>query len=288
MEARIATDTLRGVPETLLLTLYNRAIESQRPDAIVRDEHAVDLVQRLDYDFTRFGAGHVSHPIRARVMDDIMRPFLVRHPDAVVINLGAGLDTQFFRVDNGRVRWYEVDVPEVIALRRQFFAEHDRYRFVAGSALTFDWMDLAVPGAPLMVLAAGVLMYFPEAEVKRLITTLAERFPGAEMQFDTISRWFSARSLVGKARMLTTNFVLPPMPWGINANEIANIATWHPTIRIVEARNYTAGYRRRWGLPGYLTLIPALRNRFEGMLVHLRVAHQHQAPFQHIPDEHLR
>jgi O-methyltransferase involved in polyketide biosynthesis len=270
MEPKIATDTLRDVPETLLLPLYNRAVESQRPDAILRDERAMDLVQRLDYDFSRFGPGHVSHPIRARVMDDILTAFLARHPDAVVMNLGAGLDTAFERVDNGSVRWYEVDLPESIALRRQFFEASDRYRFIEGSALDFAWMDLVLPDTPLMVLAAGLLMYFTEADVKRLITTLAARFPGAEMQFDTITRHFSAQSLAGKAQMPEGSFTLPPMPWGINTNEIDRIAAWHPAITVVQVRDYTVGYRRRWGVYGYLALLPPLRNRFVSALVHLR------------------
>jgi O-methyltransferase involved in polyketide biosynthesis len=269
MEAKIATDTLRDVPETLLLPLYNRAVESQRPDPIVRDDRVVDLVQRLDYDFSRFGAGHVSHPIRARVMDDILTAFLARHPDAVVMNLGAGLDTAFQRVDNGSVRWYEIDLPESIALRRQCFAESDRYRFIEGSALDCDWMDLVLPDTPLMVLTAGLLMYFTEVEVKRLITTLAERFPGAEMQFDTITRQFSAQSLAGKAQMPGGSFTLLPMPWGINTNEIDQIATWHPAITIVRVRDYMMDYRRRWVIYDYLSLLPALRNRFVGALVHL-------------------
>ncbi|NJK82194.1 MAG: class I SAM-dependent methyltransferase [Chloroflexaceae bacterium] len=244
------------MPETLLLTLYNRAVESQRPDAIIRDEQAVELVQRLDYDFRRFGRGHASHPIRARVMDDILHSFLARHPDAVVINLGAGLDTQFFRVGNASVRWYEIDLPESIALRRQFFTENERYQFVAGSVGgDAERMDLVPPDTPLMVLAAGLLMYFTADEVKRLITTLAERFPGAEMQFDTITRWFSNQSLVGKAR-LPGGFVLPPMPWGINGNQITQITTWHPAIKIVQARDYTIGYRRRWGVYGHIGAPP--------------------------------
>lgn len=270
MDTKVATDTLRAVPETLLMPLYNRAVESQRPDAIVYDDRAVELVQRLDYDFSRFGAGHIGHPIRARVLDDNLRAFLERHPSGVVINLGAGLDTAFERVDNGSVRWYEVDLPEVIALRRRLFAESVRHQFIEGSALTFAWMDLVPPDTPLMVLAAGLLMYFPEAEVKRLITTLAERFPGAELQFDTISRWFSAQSLAGKAQVPGGSFTLPPMPWGINVNELPEIAAWHPAIRIVMARDYTTGYRQRWGIYGYLALIPPLRNRFMGALVQLR------------------
>lgn len=272
MDPKVATDTLQNVPETLLLPLYNRAVESQRPNPIIQDPRAVELVQRLDYDFARFGPGHLSHPIRARMMDDILRAFLARHPDAVVINLGAGLDTAFERVDNGQVRWYEVDLPESIALRRQFFAESERHRFVTESALAPGWLDLVEPGTPLMVLAAGLLMYFTEEQVRWLITTLAERFPGAELQFDTIPRWFSAQSLAGKARMPGGSFVLPPMPWGININEVPRLATWHPAIRSISVRDYQTGYRWRWGIIGYMALIPALRNHFGGSLVHLRYA----------------
>jgi O-methyltransferase involved in polyketide biosynthesis len=120
-----------------------------------------------------------------------------------------------------------------------------------------------------MVIAAGLLMYFPEADVRRLLTTLAGRFPGAEMQLDTIPRWFSARSLADKAR-LPGGFVLPPMPWGINMNEIGSIATWHPSITILRVRDYAEGYRHRWGAYGYLALIPPLRNRYMAAMIHLR------------------
>ncbi len=87
-------------------SLYKRAVEACRPAAILPDAQAVALVEQLDYDFRRFGTGHVAHAIRAQVLDDWVRAVLVQHPAGVVVNRGAGLDTQFTRGDTGPVRWY--------------------------------------------------------------------------------------------------------------------------------------------------------------------------------------
>jgi O-methyltransferase involved in polyketide biosynthesis len=113
---------LSGVPETLLWTLFHRAVEARRPDAVLADPMAVELVDSIDYRFEeRFGAAvHARaqwQALRARCFDREIRRFLEVHPDGTVVALGEGLETQFWRVDNGRVRWLGVDLPEVIELR---------------------------------------------------------------------------------------------------------------------------------------------------------------------------
>jgi len=118
----------------------------------------------------------------------------------VVVNLGGGLDTQFYRVDNGRVLWFEIDLPESIGVRREFFEETARHRMLACSALDFRWMEEIEGRSPVMFVAAGLLPYLPPDEVKRLVATLATRFPGSEMVFDTVSEWFSKLSLKGRPR----------------------------------------------------------------------------------------
>ena len=117
---------LSGVAETLLILLYNRAMESQRPDAMMRDEKAVALVTQMSYDFDQvreirmFEANKVARIMLTREMDRYARDFLSRHPDAVVVHIGCGLDSRFERVDNGQVEWYDLDLPDVIELRRKF------------------------------------------------------------------------------------------------------------------------------------------------------------------------
>jgi O-methyltransferase involved in polyketide biosynthesis len=188
---------LSGVAETLLLTVYIRAMESQRPDALLKDENAVALVKEWEQDFLRVMKrlkidedDKVTVVLRNREFDRHARDFLARHPDGVVIHLGCGFDSRFERVDNGQVEWYDLDLPEVIDLRRKFVDdEGSRHHFLACSAFDNTWLKVVEPyrQRPFLFLAEGVLMYFEEAHVKSLILMLGEHFPGAELVCDAFS-----------------------------------------------------------------------------------------------------
>ena len=191
-----AVRDLNPVAETLLVPLYARAIESLRPDALLRDEVAVALVARMDSLFPRLrrtrmdSKDQLSIILRNREFDDCARGFLARYPDATVVHIGCGLDARFERVDNGRVEWYDLDLPEVIELRKRFIGgEGARYHLLACSAFDRAWMDAVSAGGqrPVLVLAEGVLMYFEEVRVRSLVLALRERFPGAEMVCDVFS-----------------------------------------------------------------------------------------------------
>jgi len=104
-------------------------MESQRPDAIMKDEKAVALVTRMSYDFDQVRkiqiteGNKVARIMLTREMDRYVRDFLGRYPEAVVVHFGCGLDSRFERVDNGRVEWYDLDLPDVIGLRRKFIGD---------------------------------------------------------------------------------------------------------------------------------------------------------------------
>ena len=190
------TQILSGVAETLLITLYLRAMESQRPDALIKDEKAVALVTQKSFDFTRVRQIPMSEAnklviiLRNREFDRYARDFLAHCPDAVVVHIGCGLDTRFERADNGRVEWYDLDFPDVIELRRKFLgAEGGRYHLLGCSVLDSAWLDTvsAQRQRPCLFLAEGVSMHLEEAQVKWLVLTLRDRFPGAELVFDTYS-----------------------------------------------------------------------------------------------------
>lgn len=112
--------SLGPVPETLLWTLWHRAVEARRPDRVLDDPLAVELIERIDFPFAeRFGDGkRLSQwqALRARCFDNAIRRFLSGHPGATVVALGEGLETQLWRVDDGRVWWVSVDLPEVIEI----------------------------------------------------------------------------------------------------------------------------------------------------------------------------
>jgi len=190
---------LSGVAETLLIPLFGRAMESQRPDAILKDEKAVALVNQLGYDFAQVRQIHTSEGnvlarmMLTREMDRYARDFLNRHPDAVVVHFGCGFDSRFNRVDNGRVEWYDLDLPDVIRLRRKFIGdEGPRYHLLGCSMLDESWLEaLKVQSQrPFLFLADNVFVYFMEAQVKALVLRLRDHFPGAELVFDGWSPFF--------------------------------------------------------------------------------------------------
>ena len=227
---RTIKPNLDGVPETMLWTLHNRVSEAIRPDGILFDPDAVRIYESLDYDFVqRFGKADGSHALRAVVCDRLVREWLLRHPDGLVMSLGEGLETQSRRVDNGRVRWLTVDLPESIAIRERFLPQTERFRHVASSALDLSWMDAAGEAAgPVFVIAQGLLMYFQPSEVRRLVAAIVERFGHGEMFFDVLPRFFSSGlAKVGRAR----RYSVPEMPWGLDADEIdAELRSWHSAI----------------------------------------------------------
>ncbi len=190
---------LSGVAETLLLPLYNRAMESQRPDAMLKDEKAVALVTQMQSDAAMRHAFdrvkqipmtellNVMRIMFTREMDCYARDFLSRHPQGVVVHIGCGLDSRFERVDNGQVQWFDLDLPGVIDLRRKSIGdEGERYHLLACSVHEDGWLEAVKvhPPHPFLFLAETVFVYFAEAQVKSLVLTLRDHFPGAELVFD--------------------------------------------------------------------------------------------------------
>lgn len=178
---------------------YNRAMESQRPDALMKDEKAVALVTQMSYDFDqvrkiRMTEGNkVARIMLTREMDRYARDFLSRHPRAVVVHIGCGLDSRFERADNGKVEWYDLDLPDVIGLRRKFIGDDgERYHLLGCSVLDDTWMEtLKVHSQrPFLFLAENVFVYFKEAQVKTLVLRLRDHFPGAELVFDGWTPFF--------------------------------------------------------------------------------------------------
>jgi O-methyltransferase involved in polyketide biosynthesis len=194
-EGHMTTHAIRNlsdVSQTLLIPLYFRAMESRRPDALVRDPKAVELAGRLDWDFSgmrRLKKEQVNFVLRVREFDRQARAFLAEHADGVIVDLGCGLDTRFERIDNGQVEWYGLDLPEVIELRNELLEETPRSHFLGCSLLDFSWMDIlgSQAGRHILFLAEAVLVYLEEVDVKRLVQALAVRFPGAELVCDVFS-----------------------------------------------------------------------------------------------------
>ena len=224
---------LNAVSQTLLIPLYIRAMESQRPDGLVQDPKAVELVGQLDCDFSsvlKMKNEQVNFLLRMREFDRLARAFLAEHPDGVIVDLGCGLDTRFERVDNGQVEWYGLDLPEVVELRKKLLEETPRSHFIGCSVLDFSWMDAlrGRAGRHILFLAEAMLVYLEEADVKRLVQALTERFPGTELVCDAYSP------------VVVRFHPRPPdMPrpcWGLKDDR--EVEAWAPGIRLLSQWYY--------------------------------------------------
>jgi O-methyltransferase involved in polyketide biosynthesis len=256
---------LDGVPETMLWTLYYRAVEARRADPVLVDPAAVDLVDSIDYPFEQRFGEHTGlaqgQALRALRFDIEVRRFLARHPDGTVVALGEGLETQFWRVDNGRVQWLSVDLPESVDLRSRLLPASPRLRSFAGSVLDSAWMDRIDTARGVLLTAEGLFMYLQPGQVRQLIADCAARFPGGSLVFDAVPRWFSARTVRGRLAP-GQSYQPPPMPWGLDPGQQQLIRTVHPNIVDVRDLRVPPGRGVFYGvLVPRLHLIPMIRSR---------------------------
>jgi len=182
---------LSGVSRTLLTPLWERAQFSKEYSSLFNDLKAIEIVEKLDYDFpTSPQIPFLSHlsslfAARAKQFDDKIKEYITEHPRASVVNVGAGLDTTFYRVDNGLIHWYDLDLPNVVTLRKQLIPETDRSTCIAKSFLDPTWCKYirnAEEGT--FMIAGGVLMYFQESHVKQFFSLIADNLAGGEIAFD--------------------------------------------------------------------------------------------------------
>lgn len=261
--------TLKDVPETLLWPLRSRAAVSVTDRAFFDDPLAVDTLNRIDYDFGRFGPVSDWHAIRSKWSDDLIRAYLKRFPTAQVLALGEGLETQFWRVDNDQVRWLAVDLPESISLRRQLLPEHPRLMEVQLSALDPKVMDFVDPSHGLFVTAAGLLMYFNRAENVDLLQRIGGMGGQTEIFFDAIPPCFSRRTMRGF--QLNGGYTAPEMPFALDRAELRKFAEEIPGFDVIAALNYADVYPDRTWLFAALGRVPVLRN-LSPILVHARLS----------------
>jgi O-methyltransferase involved in polyketide biosynthesis len=242
--AKVDGTVLTGVSETALLTLRVRANEARRPDSIIDDPMAIELVDSIDYDFEKFGfSRRQDMAARALAYDRNTRRYLVDHPKATVVALAEGLQTSFYRLDAAGVgdqfRWLTVDLPPMIELRRKLLPASQRVRMCAQSALNFSWMDQVETEHGVFVTAEGLLMYLQPDEAVGLIAACAARFPGGQMMFDLPPALFS--SWAGRGMRTSLRYRVPPMPFSLSVSEAANLVDAVPGIRAVHDLPFPAG-----------------------------------------------
>ena len=232
MDSRKAV-RLGTVPETLLVPLFARAVESRRKHPILADSRAIEMVESIDWDFQRFNQRWrvIACTLRSAMFDEWVKGFLSSHPEGTVVDIGSGLNTRFERLDNGRLHWFDLDLPEVVELRRKFFTDTGRRTTLAASVLDPGWMAKVrqSPG-PYFLVAETVLVYLKEEEVKVALAQIAGSFPCVKIAFDTMSRKAIDHANIDHARRkLAARFA-----WACDAPR--EIEKWNIGLRLMESR----------------------------------------------------
>ena len=245
---------LSGVPETMLQTIYARAKESEGRGAI-RDEKAEELVGKLDYDFslaekdTAMRSGVIARTI---VLDRLTKSWLASHPGAVVVNIACGLDTRCYRMP-GYIHWYNLDLPETMAVREKLLPESGAISPIAMSAMDEWGSEIKEQNAPVLILIEGLTMYLNAEDVQRIFTVISRRFEKATVFVETMNpamvRHFKEKSIEGSNAKFN---------WGIkNGKALTELL---PEFQFVEEHSLTEGMAEFVPIYKLLDRLPAVRN----------------------------
>ena len=233
---------LGKVQETLMLPLWARAREAEKNNPVIYDTYAKSIIEKIDYDFSQIEESHMADnqgvwAIRAYNFDNIVKTFLADNSSAVVVNLGAGLETTFQRVDERTVLWINIDLPDVVTLRQKLIPDSKREMTIAKSIFDFTWIDdisRLTKGRSILFMAAGVLCYFEVREIKILFRKLAEAYPAPHVIFDSMSwlpAWGSNREI--KKSMKNSGMDASTLiKWHLK--KASGLRKWIDTIKIVD------------------------------------------------------
>jgi methyltransferase (TIGR00027 family) len=242
---REAVRALSGVPATLTISLAARATASRRDNPIIADPVAESLTARLglhpDEKDSKRAAVEVGTAVRTELLDKATQRFAHAHPGGTVVTLGAGLCTRFARLSGLDVRWIDVDLPEVAAIRAALLAAGENRMIVAGSVLDPGWKDAVdvASGQPVLFILEGLLMYFTADQARSLITGLANEFPGSDLAVEAIGTLMTRQS--SRRQPASVTHADARFTWGVQ--DFATVAAWHPRLHLA-ATWYMFDYHR--------------------------------------------
>lgn len=244
---------LNAVSETALLTLQCHALDARSGKPYLNDLSSIHTMEVLKTHFRdsdrslhkdllkhKISSSLIAHTaLRSKKYDESVRGFLVRYPEAIVVNIGCGLDHRFERVDNGKISFYDLDLPDIINIKKQIFPETERYKQISQSVFDFDWID-KIKIEPVILLAEGVFMYCREKDVKALFLNLQERLRNPEIVFEV----FSAKWLKGWRKSITEIKLKKQLKFGDGASykfgirDSDEIESWAEGMKLLEEWSY--------------------------------------------------
>ena len=245
MKHRIEKNT---VQETLVIPLYGRKMCSELYPNLYRDETAIRLIDQIDYDFSLLSQkskslmqqfGFLEAAMRQNDLAWEVRDYLKTHPNAAVVNLGCGLDDTGRSCDNGACKLYNLDFPDVIAVRNELLPAGEREENIGCDLNDPSWFAKIDASGGAVFFAAGVFYYFLQPQVRALVQAMAEAFPGGRLVFDAANR--KAVKLMLKTWIKDAKIQDVGAYFAV-ADAKRELSLWSPRLR-VSSRGYMLGYQ---------------------------------------------
>jgi O-methyltransferase involved in polyketide biosynthesis len=238
MKTKIKVD-LGEIQKTLFMPVWARAAETRKKIPVLTDSTAVEIIESVDFDFTQMTSNlreinQVAWIARCKRFDLVVSDFIKRHPNGTVVNIGCGLDTSYERINDHSILWYDLDLPDVIELKKKFLSETDNRKYIPCSFYDTKWFDQIIIQDRILFIATGVFVYFEESEIKEFILSVTERFNESEMFFDVTSPKGVeiANQVILKSGLDSKSF----FKWGLADKSV--IQSWDNRINLI-ATYYT-------------------------------------------------
>lgn len=233
----MSNEKIGGVAETMLQTLYARAKESKKPNHKIYDEKAIEIIGKMDYDFsladkdTAMRNGVVARTI---VLDRMVSDFVKEHPAAAVINIACGMDTRFYRVDDGKIHWYNIDLPVTMEVREKYIKENERVTNIAASAMDESWTaQIQTITDSVLVIVEGLSMYLTETDVKQILSIIDRHFPLVTVFMEILNPKFVKKNVEKSIQQSGAVFT-----WGAKSGEelarLCPVFSWQGDRSLVE------------------------------------------------------
>jgi O-methyltransferase involved in polyketide biosynthesis len=268
---KVSTEDLRNIAETLLYPLISRYVETKKINGVIKDPKSVEIIEALDYDVKNtklFPISQLGACLRTIIFDEAVLDFTRENPDSIIVNLGCGLDTRFPRVDNSQITWFDLDLPETIKIRKNFFTETSRHKFIAKSVLDPSWADEIPKNKKLLILMEGLSFYLTDEQNKKVISIIRQNFREVEFYMEAFDPFYITMCSYIRGKDPLDKKASGLLQWGIKSGK--EMETWEQGIHYIGEEAVVDRGRNRFSLFNRIMflLIPVMRKMTK--IIHLK------------------
>ncbi len=257
---------LGQIQETLLLPLVARIVETKHKNGILSDPKSVEIAKKINFDYRvvekkLLEIGVAGLAARAVQFDIQIKNFQQTHPKGKILTLGAGLDTYYYRCDNGQTLWYDLDLQDSMKLREQLLPiPNERVKNITKSLFDITWVkDIGSIEDGLLILVPGVFPYFEEKEIMNLFKVIAPQLTGAYILFDIVSNF---GKFIVNQQFKDSGMTNVQLKWAVLDSH--DLEKWSPNIQVEKSIPFFSQIEAK-GRYQILTLISMKTNDFLSM-----------------------